>query len=298
MKIAYIGSFSRLWDEEGIARSFEALGHEVKRFNERGFASASIDKVIDYDPDMLVFAKLKTSYPVRQELMERYKGKSTCFIPDLYWGLSRQFLIKHNDPMFQADYVFTPDGGNDDKWDKEGINHHLVRQGIYDKELGAMKEEKKYDLTFVGAINTQFPYRKTLLANLGNRFNLNWVGNRRDDEFRGEELTKLIAQSKIIIGDSVDSPYYWSNRIYETIGRGGFIIHPNIKGLDKDYEPYKHFVPYEWGDFHGLYKKIEYYLKHDEERNKIAMAGMKHTKDNHTLLNRCKQMVEIWQKEM
>lgn len=293
MKIAYIGSFKRLFDEEGIARSFEALGHQVIRFNEAGFHEGMIQQVLDTKADILLFAKLKIEYALRDRLIDSFPGKTVCYVPDLYWGLSRQYLPKNRDTIFRADFVLTPDGGNDALWKESRVNHYCVRQGIYDKEIGYIKGKKIHDLTFVGAINPQFPYRKSLISFVSNNFNLHWVGGRREDECRGKALSELIGASKVVLGDSVKSPRYWSNRIYETIGRGGMIIHPMTEGLDEEYEPYKHFIPYEYGDFNGLRAKIDYYIKHPEEAEKIALAGMEYTREHHTLLNRCEQILNI-----
>lgn len=292
MKTIYIGSFTRLYDEEGIARSFEHLGHEVVRYEERGFGHKEFDEIIKSDADLLVFAKLKIHPPLRADLVSKFKGKTICYVPDLYFGLSREHLV-WNDPIFRADYVFTPDGGNDEKWKTYGVNHHCVRQGIFHEEVGKVSVNKRIDVVFVGALNEQFPYRHKLIEFLRDNYDLKWFGNGSDDEVRGEDLTILYNKTRIVIGDSVSSPKYWSNRIYETIGRGGFIIHPIIEGLEEDYEPYKHFIPYNYGDFEGLKKKIDHYLTNPEECRQISEAGMKHTLENHTLLNRCQQILKI-----
>ena len=63
---------------------------------------------------------------------------------------------------------------------------------------------------------------------------------------RNAQLNNLYANSKIAIGDSVcigfNHERYWSDRVFETIGRGGFIIHPYIKGLEEFFIPDKEII--------------------------------------------------------
>jgi spore maturation protein CgeB len=104
----------------------------------------------------------------------------------------------------------------------------------------------------------------------------------------------LYNSAKIVIGDSVYSPQYWSNRIYETLGRGGFLIHPNVPGIEKEYEPWKEFIPYDYNDFTSLKEKIDYFLTKPKEREKIQMAGFIKTRD-YILEERCRSFLKLVQ---
>jgi hypothetical protein len=287
-KILYIGSFKKIWDEEGVARGLEANGCSVIRIEEQGFRYQDYAEIKEREkPDYVLFAKLK----IPNQYREAIARSGFCYIPDLYWGLSRQYRIL-GDHMFKARAILSPDGGNDDKWEDAGIRHRLLRQGIADEYYYQSPQEKTKDIVFIGTINSQYPYRTKLIRFLrstyGDRFH--WYGKTNTDEKRGHDLNELIGQTKIVIGESVYSPHYWSNRIYETTGRGGFIIHPTIPGLDGEFEPYKEFMPYRHNDFDGLKDIIEYYLKHDEERDRIARAGFDRCK-NYTLQKRCNQLL-------
>jgi spore maturation protein CgeB len=81
-------------------------------------------------------------------------------------------------------------------------------------------------------------------------------------------------------------PDYWSDRIYETLGRGGFLIHPYIPGIEKEFVDKKHVVFYEYGNFQQLKELIDYYLINDEEREAIRKAGHELVKNNYTYSNR------------
>lgn len=299
MKIVYIGNFTKVYDEEGIARSLEKLGHEVVRVAEQGYVATTVQLIVKEKPDFVLFAKLKIPMVWRLgffQAMKNYHIKTVCWMPDLYLGLGREKFIDTEESIFQADFVCTPDGGHDEEWKKRGINHHLLRQGIFDEDCeSGTPYDGVSEIVFIGTANGEFPYRQNLLHELaikyGERFK--WIGRYNANELRDRDLTNLLVSTKVVIGDSVYSKGYWSNRIYETLGRGGFLIHPNIQGLEKEFTYYKHFVPYDYGDFVGLFEKIDYYLEHDNERKYIAQVGQEYVRENYTLVNRCRQLLKI-----
>ncbi|MCL5667332.1 MAG: glycosyltransferase [Patescibacteria group bacterium] len=300
-KILYIGSFQRLWDEEGIAQALEAAGCKVFRMEENSFKFSVAKDLLDLEkPDLVMWAKLKIDPRIRYfflQHLEQLNFTTACYLPDLYWGLTRQWKAQRKEPPFRCTYAFTPDGGHDQDWKESGIRHFTIRQGIAKDFCYLAKPEKKYsfDVVFVGSMNGEYPYRQRLIEWLRKEYpgKFKWIGKGEEQEIRGHELNKLYASCKVVIGESVYSPFYWSNRIYETIGRGGFIIHPTVPGLDSEYEPYKHFVPYFHNDFDGLKEKINYFLTHETKRKKIALAGFEHTKTHHTLDYRIKQLLDV-----
>ena len=90
----------------------------------------------------------------------------------------------------------------------------------------------------------------------------------------------------------VSYPDYWSDRIYETIGRGGFLIHPYIKGLEREFEDKKHLVFYEYNNLSQLQELIDYYLEHEDEREKIRISGHEFVKNNYTYKNRWESVLK------
>ena len=328
MKIAFVGNFSEIYHEEGKALSLQRSGHEVIRFYEPDFNLPgdflmNHHSIFACNPDVIIYAKFHAFASAKTMLVARDKNIPTVsWMPDLFFGLEREKLITNNSlrldyikniqdmddpndpPIFDSTYVFSPDGGNDDKFKQHNVNHSLVRQAIYDKccYKGKPQEKIRYDgkeykpdILFVGGKSGVHQYRTEMInwmkETYGDRFL--HVGWKSDEDFRMDDLNNLIATCKIVIGESVYSPYYWSNRLYETIGRGGFMIHPFVEGIDKEYKDGDHFITYKSGDFKDLYDKMEYFLKNDIQRQKIADEGMKYTMENHTLMNRAKQVMDI-----
>lgn len=94
---------------------------------------------------------------------------------------------------------------------------------------------------------------------------------------------------KIAIGDSLNInfnyPYYTSDRLFESTGRGGFTIYPKIVGLEQYFNE-DEIVWYEHGNLDQLKQKIDYYLEHNEERESIRKLGHERTKREHTYVHR------------
>tara|TARA_R100000789_G_C2995947_1_gene147438 strand:- start:899 stop:1165 length:267 start_codon:yes stop_codon:yes gene_type:complete len=75
------------------------------------------------------------------------------------------------------------------------------------------------------------------------------------------------------------------------LGSGGFLIHPKLEGMKKEFTDGKHLVYYLNGlDFK---EKIDYYLEHKKERKKIQKAGYELVTSKYTYQDR---VVEILKK--
>lgn len=270
MKIGLIGKFRKLHDEEYIAQSFESLGNDVIRI-EHGEQYTG-------DLDLLIIGKCK-------DIPKGYKTVSWLF--DLYYDYHREHLVK-TAPYFKTEIVFTTDGGHSKRWKEDGINHICVRQGIFKDEcFMGMLQQSEYDVVFVGSDNPIYPERTIIMRKLANRYKFCWFGKRNTEEIRGRMLNQLYARSKIVVGDSYPSPHYWSNRVVETLGRGGFLIHRYVEGIKEEYPD---LVTYDGTD-KDLYEKIDYFLSHDEEREVIRRKNFELVKNNYTMDKKCKEIL-------
>jgi spore maturation protein CgeB len=83
---------------------------------------------------------------------------------------------------------------------------------------------------------------------------------------------------------------YWSNRVYNTIGRGGFMIHPYCKDMLEEFEDGVNIVLYK--NQKEMFEKIDYYLQNDEEREKIRIAGRDLVRSKYTYKDRVKTICE------
>ncbi len=147
-------------------------------------------------------------------------------------------------------------------------------------------------------MHKEWPYRNQLLTWLKNTYKHRYTKYGHPERtVRDLELNQLYVNSDVVVGDSLclgfNHPYYWSDRVYETLGRGGFIIHPYIKGMEEEFTDGENIVFYEYMDFPGLKSKIDYYLSHEEDRERIRYNGHEFVKRNATYHNRLTQMLDI-----
>ena len=242
--------------------------------------------------------------PDVREFLKEVRGMkipSVCWLFDLYWGYRREKEIEVDMlPAFQADIVFTTDGGHPNHWKRYGINHFLLRQGIDENvKMGKPIFPTKAEVGFIGSRLTWagWPYRGTLIDFLtqayGNRFGHFGDTSNGMPEIRHENLNNLFATLEIVVCDTVQSPYYWSNRIYETLGRGGFAIHPRVEGLAQEFREFEHFIPYQVGNFKDLKQKIDHYLEDDEGREGVRRAGFDYCHKEHTYAKRVEELLKV-----
>lgn len=285
MTIAFVGRFEKLHDEEYIARSFEMLGHTVYRVPQD-----NSDFNVDYaltalEYDFLLFTKWEKFNP---RLWKQRGVKTVCWLFDLYFDYMRQFRVA-TAPYFKADHVFTTDDGHEKEWALAGVNHHCVRQGIYAPECYAAPINNPHGVLFVGSNNPANIDRAGQLQFVRGTYpDFRWIGKKSTEEVRGVALNDLYATAKIVIGDSVYSPRYWSNRIVETLGRGGFLIHQQVPGL---LEAYPYLVTYKRGNFKHLEETINYYLEHEDERQEIIQKNLAWVKERYTMDAMCADLI-------
>jgi len=180
------------------------------------------------------------------------------------------------------------------------VKGHYLPAGVYHKECYIEPAKLKNDVIFVGSkkYHQEWQYRPQLINWLSDTYKNKFrhYGNGGIKSLRGSELNTLYASSKIVVGDTLcigfKYPDYWSDRVYETMGRGGFIIHPYVSGMEKEFEDKKHLVFYEYGNLKQLKELIDYYMEHDEERETIRKAGHELVKENYTYKNRWKHILK------
>lgn len=306
MRVAYIGNFEPEHSTENdIRRSFEELGHEVVRLQENEVDFRSVPRIVqDTGSDFVLWTR---TWALDQEAqgdmlaMLRTDGVPSVSIHlDRYWGLAREGQIR-DEPWWRCDHVFTADGGNEDKFAAAGVRHYWMPPAVLAASCyrGTKRDEFAHDVVFVGSVryHREWPWRRILVQNLSRAYRRRFgqYPRGRGRSVRGDELNSLYASARVVVGDSClagKATHYWSDRIPETLGRGGFLIHPEVVGLEEHFTPGEHLVTYPAGDFPTLQKLIDYYLRHDDERQAIAAAGMEHVKAHHTYAHRVQQLLD------
>lgn len=297
-KILYIGDFSQYYATENyITHGLEQLGYEVLRAQENLIKNSKVvlGAALQHKVEFVIFSK--GHFPGSEEcigLLRQNGVISVGWIFDLFFEVPLFFGRRQlTNNSFRADICCMTDGGHQDKWKEFNVNHRLLRQGIHRPDAHYGKHHPGHQpITFFGTYS--YPERIKLIDSLrhvyGEKFrHYGRGGNMR--EIRGEALNDAIASTVIVVGDSMPSKNYWSNRIYEMLGRGAFLLHPYVEGLETEFVDGMHYVSYKFGDFEDLEKKIDYYLSHPDEREKIKTAGHELVKSKYTYTDRCRQLI-------
>ena len=106
-----------------------------------------------------------------------------------------------------------------------------------------------------------------------------------------EEMPKVFRESKINLNMTI--PNIKSGvplRVYDILGAGGFCITNFQAELPMFFENEKHMVWYY--NQRDLYEKVDYYLRHDTERERIAREGYEYIKMHCSYEQRIKEILE------
>lgn len=283
------------------AKSIRALGHSVELLNEQKISTNEVlEKSLQSDGLIWIHShgfinKGTISMTDVLNILKEKKIPTIAYHLDLYMGIPTRWQEYQTSAyMNNLQNFFTVD-----KFMADWLNNnsqtkgHYLPAGVFHEECYALDLPKKYDVVFVGSkgYHPEWSYRPKLI---------NWLRSTYENRFfhfggdglgvvRGHELNKVYSQSKVVVGDTFspnfDYPYYFSDRLFEAVGRGAFMIFPKIKGIENMYTE-DELETYKYNDFEHLYNLINFYLEHDDMREKMRMAGFERTKKDHTYLKR------------
>lgn len=113
----------------------------------------------------------------------------------------------------------------------------------------------------------------------------------------GEEYSRFLQSGKMVFNQSNHKEL--TRRVFEALGSGCFLITdriPESTGLYQLFTPGRDLIVF-WNRW-DLFRKIRYYLRHPEERERIAENGYRKAISGHSAHQRAKQILEIAKKWM
>ena len=170
------------------------------------------------------------------------------------------------------------------------------------KKINTKKMKKTYEVSFVGSFSYYHSKGSRILKEVVKYIPVNiWgsnpgFGNHYHGESWGLDMMRILSKSKIIINRHINVAQDFANnmRLFESTGMGAMLITDEKANLGDLFHVGKEIETYK--NSQDLIMKINYYLSHEEERNKIALAGQKRTLKDHNYLYRMKQLVTILDK--
>lgn len=292
--------------ESELDYTLEDMGHHVIKLQENKITTDEVVTTVrERGTRLLIYVHthgwgtVGTITPHKMVEQIRSSGIKTCsFHLDRFFGLNR--LDGREDRIgdhafFRTDMMFTADGEDDSRWESRGIKHHWLLPGVSKRECCLGKSSPQYvsPLCFAGAdfYHPEYPWRNLMVTRLREAYAANF---RLYQGVRQEALNSLYASVRVVVGDHCFSgvPRYVSDRLFETVGRGGFIIYPETEGVTNLIPG---LVTYKPQDFADLKKKIDYYIDDDNQKERIARRNQAHewVKENGTYHNRMAELLSV-----
>jgi len=272
MKICYCSSFAQWSSEWEVSRELEKYG-QVSRYQ---FNATDWEYLAKLDFDIFLTA---LPHHIPHDLLKQIKAFKVAYYFDIVCKWQNR-EASYFPALKLFDLTFSPDDMNNEFYPP---GHVWLQQGYSPAELYPVEAEKRYSVGFVG-----HPYgdRPQILSNLGAEV------RGRNGELHGEDFSRFCAECKIMLCLNArnDIPGYWSNRVYRYLACGAFALHPQVEGIEREFKDGRDLVLF--NDLDDLHNKINYYLTHDKQREKIASQG-RETVLKYTWENRVKTMMEI-----
>jgi hypothetical protein len=227
---------------------------------------------------------------------------------DRWWGLQRWRTVLEA-PFFRCEYVFTADGAHQEEFAAAGVNHHWSPPAIAPRNirLGEPDPRWKCDVAFVGSwqggYHQEWQHRPQLVDFLRKTYKdrVRFFPEKGQHRIVGNALADLYATAKVVVGDSCLVPtvsgepmhHYCSDRVFETLGRGGCLIHPFVEGVIESgftttgvLRDDTHLGAWNLGDWDGLRTVINRLLNDDAENLENRRQGYQRVAEVDTYANR------------
>ncbi len=308
-----------------IPDALASLGYEVYIFdyyqsNSQVRLLGLINNVITFDKQRIIINKqinkslIKTAERLKPDVLFMIKGlhienktiesikKLNIICVNWFQDLLAfmPWLVEH---ARAYDYLFTPDPLMKRELAKKGIEANLLPFGA-NPDKTRDNRPKKYGVVFSGQYTKRREKLFKKLTQLGEEFVIwgfpGWKNSSLKNHYHGllpsiEEVLDKFRQSKIVINVQTAEDKYPSEvvslRAFEATGVGTFLLNWRHISINNFWKDNKEIVNFQTSQEALL--KAKYYLAHDPEREKIAIAGWKRTLKDHTYNKKLEGMLEM-----
>jgi glycosyltransferase involved in cell wall biosynthesis len=146
-----------------------------------------------------------------------------------------------------------------------------------------LRRERIFDVGFVGQLFGVKSERRRLLDAIARKY-----VTHEQRYFRQDELPTIYSRAKIVINLPVGDDLNF--RFFEALSCGAMLLTRRMdNGQDQLFAEEQHYAAF--SDEGELFEKIDYYLRHQDERLRIARAGYEEVRARHTLSLRLDELL-------
>jgi len=285
-----------------MARAFSEEGHNVYAFP-LGAPSFEIVKSVEHcKPDFVLQCGGRTVPHLHLTLLKQLGYKLVLWYPDAYGPNIAPDIDFFKRVEGNFDLILVAVKGIVSQL--EGYTKKVVwgpqyyDQNYYKPTIDRLDPRCEiYDTCFIGNNNGGIsPDRNVYIPKLYEKYKIKVVGrgfNVSSIVVETKEIANILKNSKIALNFTTKinpCELQMSDRIYKILGCNSFCLTQPIQGLEQLFQNKKHLVVFD--GYEDLCNKIDYYLEHEEEREKIALEGQKEVLEKHTINIRVKQYLE------
>lgn len=295
LTISFLGNFTSPESTENLVKwALERLGHSVIPLQENKVVREGLPVDVN-GSDAFLWVRTPGWLQIPDYWMmdfiadQRAHGLPTISLHlDKFWQIPEREPQIGQHPFWKTEHVFTADGGFQKEFRERGVNHHWMKPAMSEVYLhpGIPRDEYLCDVGFVGAreYHAEYAFRPAMIDFLKKTYGSRFM---HITNLRGHALNDFYASCKVLVADCIfaGTPNYWSDRAPETIGRGGFLLHPKVPGFDIPTALYKA------QDLDSLKYNIDYFLEDEKARLGIARKATAHVAMFDTWTQRMSQIL-------
>lgn len=264
-----------------------------------------LEKVQEYSPDLVILVR---GWRITEEALTGIRK----IAPVYGWWIEKEDRME--EPFKEAhlfDHYFFMNSSCVEEGVKRGFKHFsLLHHSVDTKSFYPVECEKRYDWCFVGGWS---PRRMAIIEKAlkisknGVIYGPKWLKKNplnyalhkivKSNYIGGDALAKLYGETKVVLNIT-----NWGGkdrtgmnmRVLEVPACRAFLLTDGSKDINNVITPGEHVVLYE--DHAEFERKLEYYIKNEEERARIAERGYKHVVSFYTYDELVGRIIEVYNK--
>ncbi len=279
-----------------LVRAFRERGNtilwlnpaKIRRRKKKDTDKWILNQVDAFNPDIVFIYSQDIPLNVLQQLAGSHI-KTVMYYEDMAHELLPSLVQRGK----LVDFFLATNKGMLGVYKKAGIANPFYFTGACDRYDHRLRRPVlpiwKSDIAFIGKAGANQP-RVTLTRKLAETFNLKVYGKNWKAFGLKATLKTITPRSyglvcggaKIILGADFTNEVegYWSNRLWLTLGSGGFFLTGYVHGMETYFENKKHLVWYH--SFEECLGLAEEYLARPQKRREIALQGHRLVHQHHT----------------